>query len=221
MEQLIAEQKARELKIDKTQIVREYWELIILKGLYESPFGRHLVFKGGTALRLTYGSPRFSEDLDFSLTKDALKGKFSSLIKKIISPFPELILTDLKEKFYTYLAEIKVTQNYLAFPFRIKIEISKRETKDYQWELKLLSSPSTVIQVIGQVATLEQIYRDKLACLKGRAKPKDLFDLWYVSEKLKIPYTPKKISSKKKEVVRDLRKYLPKDFWPAIEGLTK
>jgi predicted nucleotidyltransferase component of viral defense system len=221
MEQLIAEQKARELKIDKTQIVREYWELIILKGLYESSFGRYLIFKGGTALRLTYGSPRFSEDLDFSLIKDGLKGKFSSLTKKIISPFPELTLTDLEEKYYTYLAEIKVTQNYMPFPFRIKIEISKREFKDYQWELKLLSSPATVIQVMGQVATLEQIYKDKLACLKSRAKPKDLFDLWYVSEKLKIPYTPKKISLKKKEVVRDLRKYLPKDFWPAIEGLTK
>jgi len=221
MEQLIAEQKARELKIDKTHIVREYWEFIILKGLYESPFGRYLIFKGGTALRLTYGSPRFSEDLDFSLIKDVLKGKFSSLIKKIIAPFPELTLTDLEEKYYTYLAEIKVTQNYLPFPFRIKIEISKREAKDYQWELKLLSSPSTVIQVMGQVATLEQIYKDKLSCLKGRAKPKDLFDLWYVSEKLKIPYTPKKITSKKKEVVWDLRKYLPKDFWPAVEGLTK
>jgi predicted nucleotidyltransferase component of viral defense system len=221
MEQLIAEQKARELKIDKTQVVREYWELIVLKGLYESPFGRYLIFKGGTALRLTYGSPRFSEDLDFSLTKDVLKGKFSSLIKKIIAPFPELSLTDLEEKYYTYLAEIKVTQNYLPFPFRIKIEISKREIKDYQWELKLLNSPATVIQVIGQVATLSQIYKDKLACLKGRAKPKDLFDLWYVSEKIKIPYTPQKYSLNKKELVRDLRKYLPSDFWPAIEGLTK
>jgi predicted nucleotidyltransferase component of viral defense system len=220
MEQSIAEQKARELKIDKTQVVREYWELIILKGLYESSLGRYPIFKGGTALRLTYGSPRFSEDLDFSLTKDALKGKFSSLIKKMIAPFPELSLTDLEEKYYTYLAEIKVTQNYLSLPFRIKIEISKREMKGYQWELKLLSSPATVIQVMGQVATLEQIYKDKLACLEGRAKPKDLFDLWYVSEKLKIPYTPKKISSKK-EFVRDLRKYLPKDFWPAIERLTK
>jgi predicted nucleotidyltransferase component of viral defense system len=221
MEQLIAEQKARELKIDKTQVVREYWELIVLKGLYESPFGRYLIFKGGTALRLTYGSPRFSEDLDFSLTKDVLKGKFSSLIKKIIAPFPELSLTDLEEKYYTYLAEIKVTQTYLPFPFRIKIEISKREIKDYQWELKLLNSPATVIQVMGQVATLEQIYKDKLACLKGRAKPKDLFDLWYVSEKIKIPYTPQKFSLNKKELVRDLRKYLPSDFWPAIEGLTK
>jgi len=221
MEQSIAEQKARELKIDKTQVVREYWELIILKGLYESSLGRYLIFKGGTALRLTYGSPRFSEDLDFSLIKNALKGKFSSLVKKMIAPFPELSLTDLEEKYYTYLAEMKVTQNYLPFPFRIKIEISKRQTKGYQWELKLLSSPATVIQVMGQVATLEQIYKDKLACLEGRAKPKDLFDLWYISEKLKIPYSSKKMSIKKQELIRDLRKYLPKDFWPAIERLTK
>jgi len=220
MERSIAEQKARALKIDKTQVVREYWEFIILKGLYESPYGRYLIFKGGTALRLTYGSPRFSEDLDFSLTKDVLKGKFSLLIRKIISPFPELTQTDLEEKYYTYLAEIKVTQNYLLLPFRIKIEISKREMKGYKWELKLLNSPTTVIQVMGQVATLEQIYQDKLACLKGRAKPKDLFDLWYVSEKVKIPYSPKKFGSKK-EFVRDLRKYLPKDFWPAIDGLIK
>ena len=221
MEQSIAEQKARELKIDKTQVVREYWELIVLKGLYESPFGRYLIFKGGTALRLTYGSPRFSEDLDFSLSKDTLNMKFSSLVKKILSPFSELSITDLEEKYYTYWAEIKVTQNYLPFPFRIKIEISKREIKDYQWELKLLSPPVAVIQVIGQVATLEQIYKDKLACLKGRAKPKDLFDLWYVSQKLNVPYTPQKISLNKKEVIRDLRKYLPIDFWSAIDGLTK
>ena len=221
MEQSIAEQKARELKIDKTQVVREYWELIVLKGLYDSPFGRYLIFKGGTALRLTYGSPRFSEDLDFSLTKDVLKGKFSSLISKIIAHFSELSLIDLEERDFTYLSEIKVTQNYLPFPFRIKIEISKRAIKDYQWELKLLSSPAAVIQAMAQVATLEQIYKDKLACLKGRAKPKDLFDLWYVSEKLNIPYTPQTISLNKKEVVRDLRKYLPSDFWPAIKGLTR
>jgi predicted nucleotidyltransferase component of viral defense system len=221
MEQLIAEQKARELKIDKAQVVREYWELIVLKGLYESPFGRYLVFKGGTALRLTYGSPRFSEDLDFSLTKDVLKGKFSSLIKRMITPYPDLSFTDLEEKYYTYLAEIKITQNYLTFPFRIKIEISKREIKDYQWELRLLSSPATIVQIMGQVATLKQIYKDKLVCLKRRAKPKDLFDLWYICQKLNIPWSTRKVSLNKRELVRDLRKYLPKDFWPAIEELTK
>jgi predicted nucleotidyltransferase component of viral defense system len=221
MEQSIAEQKARELGIDRTQVVREHWELILLKRLYESPQGRYLIFKGGTALRLAYGSPRFSEDLDFSLAKDVMKGKFRPLIKKIISPFPELSETDLEEKYYTYLAEIKVSHNYLSMPFRIKIEISKREIKNYQWELKLLNSPATVIQVIAQVATQEQIYQDKLNCLKGRGKPKDLFDLWYLSERLKVPYAPKNIDLKKKDLIRDLRKYLPKDFWPIIEGLIR
>jgi predicted nucleotidyltransferase component of viral defense system len=221
MEQFIADKKARELGIDRTQVVREYWELLILKGLYESPQGRYLIFKGGTALRLAYGSPRFSEDLDFSLTKDAMKGKFLPLIKKIIFPYPELIQTDLEEKYYTYLAEIKVIQNYLPFPFRIKIEISKREAKKYQWDLKLLSSQATIIQVMAQVATLEQLYQDKLNCMKGRSKPKDLFDLWYLSERLGIPYPPGKIDLRKKEVTRDLHKYLPRGFWPAIERLIR
>jgi len=220
MEQQFALQKARELQIDQAQVVREYWELTVLKGLFESFKGRHLIFKGGTALRLAYQSPRFSEDLDFSLTRDLLRGTFSSVVKKIIKPFPELALTDLEEKYYTYLAEIKVTQNYLPFPFRIKIEISKRKMLDYQWSLRLLSSPAAVLQVLGQVATLEQLYQDKITCLRGRGKPKDLFDLWYISEQLKIPYVPRETTLKKKEVARELRKYLPKPFWPAIEGLT-
>ncbi|MBP1714882.1 MAG: hypothetical protein H6Q42_3085 [Deltaproteobacteria bacterium] len=219
MEQLIAEQKARGLRIDITQVVREFWELILLKGLYDSPYGRDLIFKGGTALRLAYGSPRFSEDLDFSLIHDRLKGKFRGWVGKIISPFPELALTDLEEKRYTYLAEIKVIQEFLHFPFRVKVEISRREIQDYQWKLQLLSSSASVVQVLGQVGILEQIYQDKVSCLKDRARPKDLFDLWYITQKLKIPYTPPPTILKKKDLVRDLRKYLPKDFWPAVEEL--
>jgi len=219
MEQLIAEQKARGLRIDITQVVREFWELILLKGLYDSPYGRDLIFKGGTALRLAYGSPRFSEDLDFSLIHDRLKGKFRGWVGKIISPFPELALTDLEEKRYTYLAEIKVIQEFLHFPFRVKVEISRREIQDYQWKLQLLSSSASVVQVLGQVGILEQIYQDKVSCLKDRARPKDLFDLWYITQKLKIPYTPPPTILKKKDLVRDIRKYLPKDFWPGVEEL--
>ena len=82
MEQSIAEGKARELRIDITQVVREFWELILLKGLYDSPYGRDFIFKGGTALRLAHGSPRFSEDLDFSLIHDRLKGKFGGWVEQ-------------------------------------------------------------------------------------------------------------------------------------------
>ncbi len=219
MERDIAETQAKRFKIDITQVVREFWETALLKGLFDSVEGRFLIFKGGTALRLVYGSPRFSEDLDFSLTADKLKGKFSLLLKKIVSPYPELKITDLEEKYYTYLGEIKVLQDYLPSPFRIKIEISKRRERKYKTELLLISSPVSTVQCLGNVATLEQLYKDKLACIKERAKPKDVFDLWYICQKLKIPYEPEIIAIPKRELVRDLRKYLPKDYWPAIGRL--
>jgi predicted nucleotidyltransferase component of viral defense system len=219
MEREIAENQARDLKIDLTQVVREFWEIIIMKGLFDSPEGKFLIFKGGTALRLVYGSPRFSEDLDFSLISDRLKGKFESLIKKIISPYPELSITDLQEKYYTYLGEIKITQDYLPSPFRIKIEISKRREKGYKSELLIISSPVSTMQLLGNVATLEQLYKDKLTCVKERAKPKDIFDLWYISQKLNKVYKPGAIMMPKRQLVRELRKYLPKDFWPVIDKL--
>lgn len=219
MEREIAEIQARNLKIDTTNVVREFWEIVILKGLFDSPEGKFLIFKGGTALRLVYGSPRFSEDLDFSLTIDKLKNRFRLLIKKIVSPYPELTITDLEEKYYTYLGEIKIIQDYLPLPFRIKIEISKRYEKDYKSELTIISSPVSTLQCLGRVATLEQLYEDKIACLKDRAKPKDIFDMWYICQKLKKVHEPGTISIPKRELVRDLRKYLPKDFWPVIDRL--
>jgi predicted nucleotidyltransferase component of viral defense system len=219
MEREIAEKLAKELRIDRTQVVREFWEMIILKGIFESPEGNSLIFKGGTALRLVYGSPRFSEDLDFSLTEERLKGKFKPLIRRIVSPFPEISITDLEEKYYTYLGEIKIVEDYLPSPFRIKIEISKRREKGYQSDLALISSPASALQFLCRVSTLEQLYKDKLACVKERAKSKDVFDLWYISQKLKKAYKPETVPIPKKEIVRELRKYLPRDFWPAIEKL--
>lgn len=219
MERDIAEDFSKKLKIDSTQIVREFWETIILKGLFDSLEGRTLIFKGGTALRLIYRSPRFSEDLDFSLTEDRLKDKFRQLIKKIVSPYPELSITDLEEKHYTYLGEIKVIEGYLPSPFRIKIEISKRRERGYKSELSLISSPVSTIQCLGRVSTLEQLYKDKLSCLSDRAKPKDVFDLWYICQKLKKLYPSETVSIPKRELIRDLRKYLPKDFWGIISNL--
>lgn len=219
MERDIAENQAKNLRIDVTQVVREYWETVILKGLFDSPEGKFLIFKGGTALRLVYNSPRFSEDLDFSLTADKLKVEFSPLIKKIVSLYPEFTITDLEEKYYTYLGEIKIIEDYLPSPFRVKIEISKRREKDYKSELAIISSPVSTVQCLGRVATIEQLYKDKLACIKERAKPKDIFDMWYICQKLKKPYKPEAILTPKRELIRELRKYLPKDFWPIIERL--
>jgi hypothetical protein len=39
------------------------------------------------------------------------------------------------------------------------------------------------------------------------------------TQKLKRAYKPETISIPKRELVRELRKYLPKDFWPVIDRL--
>ena len=48
--------------------LREYLQHVILRALFERDGLEHLVFHGGTALRIVHGLPRFSEDLDFHTT---------------------------------------------------------------------------------------------------------------------------------------------------------
>lgn len=47
-------------------VMREYLQVRLLEGLQGVGAGADLVFHGGTALRLLYHTPRFSEDLDFA-----------------------------------------------------------------------------------------------------------------------------------------------------------
>lgn len=54
-------------KDDPFEVLREILQEIVLYALYDAGFFKHAVFYGGTALRILYKLPRYSEDLDFSL----------------------------------------------------------------------------------------------------------------------------------------------------------
>lgn len=218
MERSLAEKLSKELSIDITQVVREYYEVLVLRGISRFPESKYLIFKGGTALRLAYNSPRFSEDLDFSISRDTLGKNFKNIIGQTVAPYPEMEISDLAQKRFTYLAEIKISRDYLSFPFRIKIEISRRLQKNYGFELKMVKSPCSIYSVLFQIATPTQLYKDKKSCVKNRKESKDLFDLWYLSELLGKEYKTKaKID--KRTLKRDLRKFLPSEFHKIIEVL--
>ena len=215
----MAERLALELKIDVTQVVREYWEVVLLNRLFGSPWSRDLLFKGGTALRLAYGSPRFSEDLDFSLFKNNLGGTFKEAASGLVKPFAVADITDLAAKRWTYLCEIRITEEYLPQPFRIKLEVSRRPAPGYRSELRLITSPTTPVQALCRVATLEQLFQDKQDCIMDREAPKDIFDLWFISQKMGIQYKPPDTKTTPRELKRELAKYLPSDYQRVIEGL--
>jgi predicted nucleotidyltransferase component of viral defense system len=49
----------------KESVLKEYLQYKILNSIFNSEYAKKLAFLGGTALRIIYGSTRFSEDLDF------------------------------------------------------------------------------------------------------------------------------------------------------------
>ncbi|MCK4818074.1 nucleotidyl transferase AbiEii/AbiGii toxin family protein, partial [bacterium] len=67
---------------EKLNAMREYLEAYILRIMHDEGVFRSTAFLGGTALRFLYNLPRFSEDLDFSLTGHT-HYIFADLIAKI------------------------------------------------------------------------------------------------------------------------------------------
>lgn len=169
-----------ELKIDRERTAREFYEILILQEISRLPWSQYLIFKGNTALRLAYNSPRFSDDLDFSLIKK-IPAKNIFKFSETISRKYGIKISDQWEKRETILVEFSITTHFLPQPFDLKIEISKRPAKNIDYEIKVLTSPVSPHEVLFNVQTLESVKRDKLSALKERNEPRDLFDLWFIS----------------------------------------
>src|SRR3989338_7127382 len=76
---------------DQTQtsiqnVVREYCQHLFLSFLYQQARSEKLLFKGGTALRVVFHSPRFSQDLDFTginITQDTVEEIFIATLANV------------------------------------------------------------------------------------------------------------------------------------------
>lgn len=222
-EQTFIEKLASELKMAPENIVREGYEIITLKAISESSLSKNLVFKGGTALRLVYNSPRFSEDLDFSLTGPINFSDFKKNILDLCSRYKkEMELSDISDKKQTFFSVLKIKEDFLPQKFSVKIEISKRKFSPSQKPgFKLLPLKSSVlpITVFLNVATLETIMENKLQAVKERVKPRDLFDLWFVSNILKKPVDVKIKGFGQMNIRQELNRYLPKNYHHITEHL--
>ncbi|OGD20713.1 MAG: hypothetical protein A2W03_03065 [Candidatus Aminicenantes bacterium RBG_16_63_16] len=223
MDRSSAEFLSRRLGIAVEQVVREELEIAILRPLLESRIGNSLVFKGGTALRLAYGSPRFSDDLDFSTLAPIGEKEFKKAGLTAAKNVPEATLIEALAKHFTLFALYQFKVPFISRPFSMKVEVSTRreswkEGRDY--ELKLLWSEVTNLTVLAQVATLDRLARDKRRALKARRQPRDLYDLWFISQKRGREFKPDTSGFEPALLRRDLRKYLPRNHWRLIDRWT-
>lgn len=222
LEQTIIQNLAKDFQIAPEHIAREAYEILILHKLGESPLAEKIVFKGGTALRLAYGSPRFSEDLDFSLLSKISLKDLDKIVQGLNQQFSEITIADISDKKYTHFALLKIKEEFLPQAFSIKIEISKRlfkPTKKPGYKLSLLESPTSPLTVFMNVIDLETMLEHKIQAVQTRIKPRDLFDLWFLSEKLKRPLLAKIKGFKKEIIKQELNKYLPRKYHYIVDML--
>ena len=161
-------------------VAREYFQQLFLSRLYQENGSDGLLFKGGTALRIIWHSPRFSEDLDFTGVNITVKG-IETLIEGALAKIEmEGIQTGIIESKSTsggYLAIFQFETN--EYKSRIQIEVSLRPGKKGSGEAALIQSdlvvPYTLIHLKEEILIAEKIQ----ACLT-RGKSRDFYDLYFI-----------------------------------------
>ena len=213
------------LQTSLENIVREEYEMIFLKEMMEGKYGKSFVFKGGTALRLAYNSLRFSEDMDFSLIEKIPWPEVGEALRRRAADLPAVKVKEIREKYYTYFALFSIKEDFLHQPFLLKIEISKRAVgwkKGKDFRLLQLASPVSVLATAGFTVTPERVYKDKKRAVKERVKGRDLFDLWWLRQRLEKKerfFANGRFD--RKETTGELKRFLPKGYWRVIEELFK
>lgn len=221
MDQFIAESLSRKLRIAKEPIIREEYEMIFLQALLASPFHKKLIFKGGTALRLAYNSPRFSEDIDFSLVRTINKKELAKVLETTSKQLPTVKIKELTEKRFTYFALLQVSEPYLRQAFPLKIEISKRPVawkENIDFMAHDLKSQTAPLEAVGFVVTLERAFRDKKRMIKERSKARDLFDLWWLGQKLGKKTRIRLDRNQIKKAKSELNQFLPESMRLVVES---
>lgn len=216
-----AQTLSQKLQISLDHIIREEYEILFLKEIFESEYGSSLVFKGGTALRLAYGSARFSEDLDFTLIGEIERGTFINFLKEVGKKYPTVTKVEAIDKFYTIFALVKVKEDYLDRSFHIKVEVSKRGgewIKDKSYKDLVIRSEVTPLTVLAQVASLEKILEEKKDAIKNRKAARDVFDFWYINQLLKKQIKPTLEGYDKTQARSELHRLLPKHFWRVVDS---
>ena len=226
---MLTTDKLKELSIrnqtTELNIRREYVQHIFLSYFYQQKESKHIFFKGGTALRILFNSPRFSEDLDFSSSLKGIKEIETAVVNTLEEIEREGIQAEIVESKKTtggYLAIISFKLSSQAV--EIQIEISSRE-KDSEGEIITVVSdfiPSyTVMQLKQQILTDE-----KLSALLNRKKPRDFYDLYFmlranlISQKQKNVLSKALIELKKTHInfEKELKQFLPKTHWAIIRN---
>lgn len=199
--------KAGGRRIPEAVLERDYCLAWFLAALSQEALGTRLAFKGGTALKRCYfGDYRFSEDLDFTLTQGA---PFETILKELEPVFARarsasgIVFRFAREdrnshsNSHTFYLGYEGPLPATSASKEVKVDITLRERVIFP----LASRP--VLRGYEEYAdlpeganlrtyALEEIAVEKAIALMDRARnePRDLYDIWHLTEQSHIALEP-------------------------------
>lgn len=191
--------------------LKEIIQEIALLGLHRANFFEKAAFYGGTALRILYQLPRYSEDLDFTLFKKdpnfSLTPYFSAVEKELesygfqvkIDSVDKKNKTDVESAFIKANTQIHLlkVESLKAFAknsqfnskLQIKFEVDTDPISEFEYETRYLLAP-----ISFPIISLKKpdLFAGKLHALlyrkwKNRVKGRDFYDyVWYLKNKIPV-----------------------------------
>ncbi len=192
---------------DYENALKEIIQELALLGLWRARFYEHAAFYGGTALRIFYQLPRFSEDLDFSLIEknvtfalepylEAIRMELSAFgFEVVVEKKNKAVQTTIESAFIK--GETSINLLHVGLPsslagtlpklkqLKIKLEIDIDPPKGAVTEMKTLLTP---IPFSVRLYTPPCLFAGKLHAVlcrqwKTRVKGRDYYDfLWYLGQ---------------------------------------
>ena len=184
-------EKARESGVPVSTIERDYAQNWLLMALSSLP----LVLKGGMGIKKVYIEDyRFSDDLDFTLLEVITEERLKDLIKKLVRKAGE-------DSGINFFEEIGFQQNDNGFEIdvyfqfmqrgenRTKIKVDITEYRNERVLLpankrRIIHSYSDGLNAEVGVYALEEIMAEKIRSLFQRTRPRDLYDVWYLRNRV-------------------------------------
>lgn len=161
-------------------VVREYCQHLFLSYLYQQPGADRLLFKGGTALRFVFRSPRYSEDLDFTginITERDVEALFLATLDGVEQTGIRVALEESKRTSGGYLGQAI----FSAYGRRtaVEIQVSLRRTKALRGVTAVIVNEYIPTYTLVHLPK-EEIVRGKLEALFDRQKPRDFYDFFFL-----------------------------------------
>ncbi len=189
---------------------------------------QQFAFHGGTSLHLSWRSARYSEDLDFLLSRDVANvdkvlAKVLAILREQFRGMDVRFAIDIQDKSKdpARMLSFHITVSHAAYVGKAMVKAEYWRTDaaylaNYPTQFRTPQAPDgLVVRVMNPVpaATLETAYADKLTAFATRPylKWRDVYDLWWIGTQSSAQIN---VNSAAQQFLHNIQAYTP------VDGLT-